>query len=152
MNRKAVALMGITNVGKSWTVKKVYELLLSKYKDATTDEDPKPILPVRGDIRVVLTINGVKIGIESQGDPKGRLVKKPDDSISLFVDVGCEVIICATRKCGQTVDAVNVLGQKNYYVIWFKQEKKKSASEWEQSNLAMANKLVKEAEKIINAE
>lgn len=145
MKKKVIALKGISNRGKTWTVKKAYELLISKYKDATIDKYPEPIL--RKDIRVVLTIKGVKIGIESQGDPNGRLVKEPN-SLSVFVDVGCRVIICATRTKWATFDAVNALSQKNYDVIWFEQEEKEPA-EREQSNLMMANKLVSEAEEII---
>jgi hypothetical protein len=145
MKGKVIALWGRLNLGKSETIRKVYELLISKYKDAKTNEYPKPILN-RVDIRVVLTINGIKIGIESQGDP-GRL----PESLSLFVEVSCNIIICATRTRGHSVDAVNALEQNNYDIIWLEKEKDKPAPEWEQINLMMANKLVSEAEKIINA-
>mgnify|MGYP001590677526 CR=1 FL=1 len=140
MTNKIIALRGVSNVGKSTTIKKVYDLLTAKYKDATSEP---PFLGV--DIRVVLTINGIKIGIESQGDPSGRL----EESLSLFVKVGCKVIICATRTRGQTVDAVDNLKQ-NYEIVWLQQEYKANASEQEANNLAMAKKIIMEAEKVIS--
>jgi len=145
MKGKVIALWGRGDIGKSEAVKKAYELLTSKYKNTTPDEYPKPIF--EGDIMVVLTIKGVKIGIESQGDPGGRLSK----SLSAFVNVKCKVIICATRTRGQTVDAVTALEKNNYEVIWIEQEIKSTKSEHKPSNLVMAKKLVKEAEKIINS-
>ena len=117
MKGKVIALLGRGDVGKSETIKKAYELLKSKYKSATTDGYPEPIIPVRGDIRVVLTINGVKIGIENQGDPEDcpRVLR--------FSARGrCNVIICSTRTRGKSVDVVNSLEKNNYDVIWFKQE------------------------------
>ncbi|MDP3014280.1 MAG: hypothetical protein Q8M92_08575 [Candidatus Subteraquimicrobiales bacterium] len=89
-------------------------------------------------------IEGTKIGIESQGDTSGRLKK----SLPLFADVGCVVIICATRTYGQTVDAVNEL-QPVYEVLWLKQTEKSSVSEQQANNNAMAQKIVGEAEKVI---
>jgi hypothetical protein len=142
MTKKVFALWGRADVGKSGTIKKACELLTSKYKNA------KKEYGIWGDvdIRVVLTINGIKIGIEGQGDPGGRLEK----SLSLFIKVGCKVIICATRIRGQTVEAVNALAKHSYEAIWFEQVISDS-SEQESSNLAMAKQLMKETEKIINA-
>ena len=139
MTKKVFALRGIANVGKSDTVKKAYNLLTSKYKNATKEHEKLGV-----DIRSVLTINGAKIGIESQGDPNGRLEK----SLSLFIEVGCKVIICATRTRGQTVNAVNKLKQ-SYELVWLQQDDKSDAPEQEANNLAMAKKIVEEAEKVI---
>ena len=142
MTKKVFALRGIANVGKSDTVKKAYNLLTSKYQNATTEHERLR----KVDIRSVLTINGAKIGIESQGDPNGRL----EESLLLFIEVGCKVIICATRTRGQTVNAVNKLKQ-SYELVWLQQDDKSDAPEQEASNLAMAKKIVEEAEKVIGA-
>lgn len=143
MVRKVIALWGVANVGKSDTVKKAYELLISKYANALTGHQ---ILAAGADIKAILTIRGVKVGIESQGDPGGRLEK----SLSLFVQAQCRVIICATRTRGQTVKAVEQL-EPSYQVIWLEQALKSTAPEQQSSNLAMARKLVEEAEEAINA-
>ena len=76
MTKKVFALRGIANVGKSDTVKKAYNLLTSKYKNSTNEHEKLGV-----DIRSVLTINGAKIGIESQGDPNGRL----EESLSFYI-------------------------------------------------------------------
>jgi hypothetical protein len=133
MTRKVIAVYGASAVGKSTTIKKAYDLLKAKYKTAVIDE-----IFVGVDIKVVLTINGKKIGIESQGDPGSRL----EDSLSLFVNSGCQIIICATRTRGQTVEAVEKL-QPEYEVLWLKQERKLTAAEQQASNSAMAKRIIK---------
>lgn len=144
MKKKVLALRGVSNVGKSDTIYKVYDLLTSQYKNVTTRHEKYGV-----DIRAVLTINGEKIGIESQGDPNSRL----RTSLELFVRMECKVIICATRTRGDTFNAVKELEGHGYEVIWFYQDVLKDAPATEQasSNLAMAKKLVGETAKIINA-
>ncbi len=144
MINKVIALQGGSNVGKSETVKKVYELLKVKYPNATILIEE--IYKV--DITVILIIKNVKIGIESQGDPNGRLVK---ESSARFVREGCQVIICNTRTYGQTVDAVNELQQKHKYEVVWLQQVKAEASAQHSSNLEMANRIIGEVEKIISA-
>lgn len=139
MHKKVIALRGVANVGKSITIKKVYELLTSKYTSATREDEI-----LSRDVRAVLTIKGLKIGIESQGDPGGRL----EESLLLFTKVGCTVIVCATRTRGQTFDAVNKL-EPTYEVVWLQQDMKSSGSEQEATNLAMASRIVREVEKAI---
>jgi hypothetical protein len=141
MKKKIFALCGRADVGKSSTILKAYERLTSKYKNAKKEYEILGAV----DIRSVLTINGIKIGIEGQGDP-GRL----EESLSLFVKVRCQLIICATRTRGQSVDAVNALAEHRYEVIWFEQVISELSGQ-EASNLAMAKQLIKETEKIINA-
>jgi hypothetical protein len=140
--KKVIALKGKANVGKSQTIKTVTELLQTKYPHVKIDHHHS----TRGDVRVVLTFDGQRIGIESQGDPNRRLIK---ESLDLFVSVGCEVIICATRTSGATVNAVNALEEHD--VLWLDQPMK--AEPWEQvlSNLAMARKIVEETEKVIDS-
>ena len=68
--KKIIALRGVKDVGKSSTLRKTYELLKKKYPNCQCVEHHID----RVDIKVVITINGVKIGIESQGDPNSRLL------------------------------------------------------------------------------
>lgn len=139
MKKKVIGLWGKGNLGKSQTINKVYNLLKSQHK--TVNEEHQII---GTDVRVVLTINGVKIGIESQGDPGSRL----EESLLLFIKVKCAVIVCATRTRGQTVAAVENL-QPDYEVLWFEQEVKSTGPQQQGSNNAMARRIVDEVEKVI---
>lgn len=140
MTKKVIALWGIANIGKTDTIQKVYNFLCLKFAIKK-----KEYQKFDKDIRVVFTINGIKIGIESQGDPDSRL----EESLKLFVKVGCTIIICATRTRGHTVNLVKSLG-KRYEVIWYKQEVKGNSSEYESNNKTVALKLTKEIIKIVN--
>lgn len=139
MKKTTLAVWGVANIGKSQTIKSVYDLLLSKYPKAKQEHviDGK-------DVRAVVTINGKKIGIESQGDPNSRLF----ESLELFVKVKCQVIVCATRTRGATVTAVESL-ETNYDVIWYEKESVNGSSAQTKINLTMAKKLVNEIEKLI---
>ena len=107
--KKIIALRGVGNRGKSQTIKDACDLL-AKYPGATIEH----LAVTRGrDIKVLVTINGTKIGIESQGDPSNRLPA----SLKEFVGMGCEIIICATRSSGDTVEAVRKLG-RDYEIVW----------------------------------
>ena len=142
MKKKVLALKGKANVGKSETIKNVFEQLKSKYKSATTKYEKISST----DVRVILTINGKKIGIESQGDI-GDILRK---SFSLFTNEKCIIIICATRSRGKTVEAVKEL-KPDYHVLWHEQAVKYTAVEQQPSNLAMTKKLVEEADRVINS-
>jgi hypothetical protein len=111
--KKAIALKGRRSIGKSQTIRTVDELLRGKYPGATVEQERR----TKAELRVVLSIDGVKIGIESHGDPNSRLIK---ESLDLFVRLGCEIIICATRTKGETVTAVIEL--PGYEVVWLDQQ------------------------------
>jgi hypothetical protein len=108
MKKTVFANWGTAGQGKSSTVKEIAQLILKNYPSATTD----PVtIDFTFDIRVVITIGKIKIGIESQGDPNSRLF----DSLKYFVKINCDIIICSTRTSGSTVDAVNELYSKHGY-------------------------------------
>jgi hypothetical protein len=121
-------------MGKSQTIRTVVEMLTANHPDATIEHDHT----TRTDTRVVLTINGRKIGIES------RLI---NDSLGLFVDTRCDVIVCATRTSGATVNAVNAL--HGFDVNWFEQPKKSQPYEQILRSLTMARQIVEEVEGLI---
>jgi hypothetical protein len=137
-----IALKGRGKIGKTQTVRTVDELLRAKYPDARVEHERR----TRVELRVVLTVNGVKIGIETQGDPNGRLIK---ESLDLFVSLGCEVIICATRTSGETCIAVKAL--PGFEVVWLEQQAQSAPFEQVLSNLAMARHIVEETEKALAA-
>lgn len=131
-----IAIRGVGNVGKTETIKNIYHLLKSKYPEAKIENKICGL-----DIRVIFTVNGVKIGIESRGDPSSRLFK----SIPLFVQRQCNIIICATRSRGKTVQLIKE--QKNYEIIWHEKLFIESTMKQQEFNIKMANIIM---EKIVN--
>ena len=103
-----IAVRNAGGKGKSETIKKFWTLLQSTY--------PCTILfPFdRGrDIGVVVKVNGKIIGIESCGDPQSALSER----LSQLVNFKCDIIICASRTKGETVDIVASL-KATYQIIW----------------------------------
>ena len=112
MRKTVSALRGNANQGKSETIKEVARLLIAAYPAAAMT--PAKI-DFSKDIKLILTLDGLKIGIESQGDPNSRLPK----SLEEFALAGCDLIICATRTSGETVNAVqNLHAVHNYDIVW----------------------------------
>jgi len=139
MQNTIFVVKGVANTGKTKTIKKVYELLFKKYPNAKKEEEI-----TGGDIRVILTINGVKIGIESQGDPNSRLFK----SIELFIKMKCEIIVCATRTRGATCKIVSK--QENNYSISWKNKNKSEKGKEDKENLELAELIVEEINKLLS--
>lgn len=90
------------------------EMIKAAYPITTLEEAKFKV-----DITIVITINGKKVGIETQGDPNSRL----GASLKHFIKIGCEVIICASRSYGSTVDLVNAAANSGYRVKWFEKTK-----------------------------
>lgn len=129
-----IALKGRRKIGKTQTIRTVDELLRAKYPDAIIEHER------------ILNVNGARIGIESQDDPNGRLIKH---SLRLFVNRGCQIIICATRTSGGTFNAVDALA--GYEAIWLEQRTQSLPFEQVLSNLAMAGHIVEETGRAIAA-
>ncbi|HRJ35704.1 MAG TPA: hypothetical protein PK610_06935, partial [Flavobacteriales bacterium] len=69
-----------------------------------------------GDFRLVVEINGIIIGIESQGDPNTNLQNR---LIDLADNFHCEIILCSSRTRGDTVFAVdNLANTRGFQTIW----------------------------------
>ncbi|MFH2033045.1 MAG: hypothetical protein ABIJ40_20830 [Bacteroidota bacterium] len=139
--KKLIALQGTANRGKTSSIKIVYGLIKKQWPKAIIDE-----LNVKSDIKVVMTINGKKIGIESQGDPGSRL----PESLDYFVQIGCDVIICATRTRGETVQAVKGLEDK-YEICWLLQKNCLKTNKQMLINKAMSERIVNELNKALLA-
>jgi hypothetical protein len=141
MKNTVIALSGVAKQGKSSSIKESYELLK---QNLTIDEITHEILGA--DIRAVLTIGRVKIGIESQGDPSSRLF----ESLKLFTSLGCQIIICATRSRGATVQAVQDL-QPVYTITFLNKVGEHSASKQNAANLATAKLIVSHVQNALSA-
>ena len=88
-----------------------------------------------------MTVNHLKIGIDSQRNSTGRLLKETLDS---FVHVGCDVIICATRTRGKTIEAVDAL--PGFEVEWLQQREQSQPTEQILRNIVMAREIVERVE------
>lgn len=96
------ALQGPSNCGKSSTLIYLSQLLQAKYPSATH----QTLHRGTKDIAVIMHgVNGLVVGIESQGDPKSRL----QQTLASFASAKCDIIFCACRTRGMTVDWVNTL-------------------------------------------
>jgi GTPase SAR1 family protein len=98
----AFALQGPGNCGKTTTLLKLYEELKAEYPSATI----KHLHHSTTDISVILSgINGNVVGIESRGEPGSRLI----NSLNAFVAAKCDIVFCACRTKGMTVQWVKTL-------------------------------------------
>jgi len=139
MANTIIALRGKANVGKSQTIKSIYESIISTFPNAQVSD-----LSLGADVRAIITIDGCKIGIESQGDPNSRLFK----SIKQFVDNKCEIIICATRTRGGTVELVENQNPP-YNILWIEQVVLKKTENWGRSNSIMAQSILDKVLKLM---
>lgn len=104
---------GVEKTGKSTAVKEVIRLLTDVYK-----LHPEPIYETdnfeKTDVACVFTLNGIKIGIESCGDPGPRL----SDTLKEFVDTyKCDIILCASRTKGEIMNAIK--SKKDKYTLLY---------------------------------
>lgn len=113
MKKTVFAIWGHEKQGKSSTVREIAQLILKHYPTALTN----PIVPDFSitDVKLIIHIGNVKIGVEGQGDPGSRIFQ----SLKEFVGENCDIIICSTRTSGATVAAVNDLYKNHHYdIIW----------------------------------
>ena len=109
MKKLVIANRGCSNLGKSASIIKVYELLNLKYGNVF-------FKPQGGDVSAIFVIDGHKVGIESQGDPGYEM----EDTIKFFVNEGCEIIVTACRTKGTTFTTVRdyLGGEEGFDIIW----------------------------------
>lgn len=110
--KELYALQGTHDCGKTETLNNVIHLLEKKYPNAS-----KNIMLDGKDKKVIFeNVNGLKVGIETQGDPDSRLEKSLID----FQNMNCDIIICSCRTRGMTVDWVNNFSDK-YKIVFINQ-------------------------------
>lgn len=115
MNKLVIANTGTAYQGKSTSVKEVFKLIASRYPG-----NIKIINPLEsGDVKAIIEVQGVLVGIESQGDPNSRMF----DSLKDFRKAGCEIIVIACRTYGETYKAVDGMHNHGYQVIWTANDK-----------------------------
>lgn len=114
MRRLVIADRGCGGIGKSTAIKSVYSLLKSEGYKLELEEWQG--WDESGDIKAIFNIDGVKVGIESQGDPDSKMEK----TIDSFIEEGCEIIVTACRTKGDTYTKVrDYLGKDlGFDIIW----------------------------------
>jgi hypothetical protein len=139
--KKVIALSGKYNTGKTSTLRKVHEDLLK-----LSSESIDKLKDGGADIYEVFLIEGVKVGIETQGDPSSRL----PESLDKFVKHECKIIICACRSRGSTVNIVKSLETKHGYEISWRGQSTSTLQEYhEENNTAMSKLIVSEVKDAI---
>ena len=104
------------NKGKTETLREFAYLLLATYPTYRPIFPIPTTIPATGDFRLVIEINGIIIGIESQGDPNTNLQNR---LIDLADNFHCEIILCSSRTRGDTVTAVdNLFNTRGFQTIW----------------------------------
>ena len=110
MKKTVIAISGASNQGKSASIKEIVQRITLRFPSAFVDYKINT-----ADVKAIIQIGHVKIGIESQGDPGSRL----GASLQEFIKEGCDIIVCATRTRGETVELVNEMFAKYHYdIIW----------------------------------
>lgn len=102
-----ICMQGKANIGKTHTLRKVYEKLNSHEK--TILEQPND------DIYATIKMGDFLIGIVTQGDPMSGLKERLNE----LMQKSCDIIVCASRSKGYTVEDVeNSALQNGYSLIW----------------------------------
>ena len=116
-----IAVWHSSNKGKTESLRELVRLIIDAYPNQSFKFlDPKPSItdkiPSTGDFRIIIELNNIKVGIDTQGDPITTVKQRLKD----FINDNCYIIFCATRTRGKTVNAVDDIATKsdNYQVIW----------------------------------
>ena len=113
MNKTIIGIYGRANEGKSSSIKLVCQKILRDYPNTSVPEE----VNYSGDIFVIINLGSIRIGIESQGDPKSRMIS--EDTIRKLAEAKCDIIICATRTGGETVKKVDTIADEfDYHTLW----------------------------------
>ncbi|WP_162147678.1 hypothetical protein [Flavobacterium limnosediminis] len=115
-NKCILAVWNSGTKGKTETVREFAKLLLATYTNYIEIFPIPASIPSKNDFRLVVNINGLIVGIESQGDPKTGLEKRLLELSDIYK---CDLIVCTCRTRGETVWAVDsVAGSRGYETIW----------------------------------
>lgn len=140
MQKLVIANWGVGEKGKSSSVKNVFALLSEKF--------PSIVLINNGDIKAMVQIGEVLVGIESQGDPKSR----QGESLRNFQKMGCDIIVCASRSYGETCENIKDLKNHGYQVVWTQNDRTDDETMHDYLNRRYAERVVEMIEDRIEGE
>lgn len=138
---KIIVLYGAASIGKSTVLRLVHSELKMMSSGWIDGMQKKGV-----DLRDVFIIKGRKVGIETEGDPGGRLEK----SLSEFRREGCEIIVCASRTRGGTVEIVERM-KPNYHLSWRGQSNVSDLGQRKLSNCAICELIINEVRHALHA-
>ena len=126
------ALQGLGSSGKTSTLIELLNLITAKYPRATV----QAFHGGTRDVKVIIfPVNGLKVGIESRGDPNSRLLQ----SLADFRNANCDIVFCACRTSGMTVQWINAMSPPDN--VQFIQQMR-SQTRQHAANVAMAASLM----------
>ncbi len=109
--KELIVLTGVANVGKSMTLNRVLELLREKFPSM---KEIAVLRRTRIEIRVVVEIDGIRVGIDSRGD-RPEHVK---DALDVLLRQRCSIIVCASHTRGGTIDEVRQFSEIHRYSLF----------------------------------
>jgi hypothetical protein len=133
------AVRGKANIGKTPTIKYIYEFLKEKYPNAVINE-----IILSTDIKIIIIIENILVGIESEGDPNGRLEK----SLADFVKNNYNIIICGARTRGMTNDWIKKYSNK-FDIKWIKKAISENKINEDKDNRNQAMEIVEKIELLL---
>ncbi|NBG66207.1 hypothetical protein [Acidiluteibacter ferrifornacis] len=114
MEKVIISLNGPGKQGKSSVVKLLVSRIRQAYPEAVTEKSVGTTnTEKKDDIKTIIIIGTIKIGIESTGDPGSNLEK----SLKEFVKVECDIIICSSRTKGKPMEWVNAVANHEGYQL-----------------------------------
>lgn len=114
-----IAVWHKANKGKTETLRAFAKLLIARNHIPI---DPIPaIVPDKDDFRLIIEIRGVRIGIESGGDPNQDVDLDLQRRLLSLANEGCNIIVCTARltRGNEIFEQVDfVANEMNYETIW----------------------------------
>ncbi len=138
--KKIICLQGKHDSGKTKTLKKVCKIILEKYKKINKDDYE---FLVNGN-DIVIIIKNVKkriIAISSGGDTWQHI----NQWNTTLAEKECDIIFCACRSRGKTVEQVKKMKRKGYIVEFVLKERESVETKFLKANIESANELLKKA-------
>lgn len=108
MKPKLIVVRGVNNCGKTTAIKLAFDEL-RKSASKIVRHVPLHHKEVRG---AIIEIDGIKVGIISLGDVDYIL----EEWITFLIEQGCQVIVCACRSRGGTVEYLNGLEVETHFI------------------------------------
>jgi hypothetical protein len=147
--KKVIALEGPANSGKSETIRIVYEELTTRLVRTrrhirfSVEANRKP-----KETAAVLTVNGIKIGLVSEGDTPETLSKS---LLSLELQ-GCTIIVCASRPTAKCREAVDGLSRSGYEIERIDKKQEPNESDRDSANRKVAQDVVSKITDLLDLE
>ena len=108
--KKIIVLTGTANVGKSATLRRVEALLKERFPRL---REIAVLRRTRIEIRVVVEIDEVRVGIDSRGDRAEHV----EQALEALRREHCSIIVCASHTKGGTIEQVMQFANDHCYDV-----------------------------------